>query len=172
MGHVDEQSTPKTDRDGAPAPEPIRWFGTSWVEHGTDYWLRRVAVALGALIATVAGAFLLRFAVQGVQMSDAGSLVDALLIGGIAVCSAMAGLRNWKILTEGRQSLSGWTADRSLGAVWAIGFVGALAAYFLRSLVEAPGEGLQRAVHDQATATWERRRSARNGRSGGKKRRS
>ncbi|GAA4854188.1 hypothetical protein [Kitasatospora terrestris] len=169
---MDEQSTPTTDRDGAPAPEPLRWFGTSWVDRGAGYWLRRAGVSLGALAAAAGGALLLRFAVQGVRMSDAGSLVGALLIGGIAVCSAMSGLRTWKLLTEGRQSLSGWMADRSLGAVWAIGFVGALVAYFLRSLVEAPGEGLRRATHDRATATWERRRSARNGRSGGKKHRS
>ncbi len=80
----------------------------------------------------------------------------------IGVCTALAGLRNWKILTEGRTSLTGWMAeDKSLAGVWLIGSVGALAAYFLRSLVEAPGEGLKRAVHDQQTATWQRRRSAR-----------
>jgi hypothetical protein len=50
--------------------------------------------------------------------------------------------------------------DRSLGAVWLIGSVGALLAYFLRSLVEAPGEGVKRAVYDQARMQYERRRAA------------
>jgi len=171
---VSEQSTPRSTPAGAPEPEPIRWFGTTWVDRRADYWVRRVLVALGALVAAAAGAFLLRLGVSGVQLSDAGGLVDGLLIGAIALCSGMAAIRSWKILTEGRQSLTGWMAeDKSLGAVWLIGFVGALAAYFFRSLVEAPGEGLKRAVYDQATATWERRRATRNGngRPGPKKRR-
>ncbi|MFD8599100.1 hypothetical protein ACFV1L_29260 [Kitasatospora sp. NPDC059646] len=153
--------TTTTTGDGAPAPEPIRFFGTTWVDRGAAYWLRRVLVSLGALAATAAGALLLRLGVSGVRLSDAAWL-SLLLMLAIGVCTALAGLRTWKILTEGRTSLTGWMAeDRSLAGVWLIGSVGALAAYFLRSLVEAPGEGLRRAVHDQRTATWQRRRAAR-----------
>ncbi|GAA2745154.1 hypothetical protein [Kitasatospora cinereorecta] len=165
---MSEQSTPRGTGDGAPEPEPIRWFGTTWVDRKADYRVRRVAVSLGALVAVVAGALLLRFAVSGVQLSDAGALVDALLIGAVALCSAMAAIRSWKIFTEGRRSLTGWMAeDKSLGAVWLIGFVGALAAYFFRSLVEAPGEGVARAAYDQAVAVHQRRRAARGGNDNG-----
>lgn len=129
------------------APEPIRFFGTSWVARGTDYWLRRVAVSLGAMLTVVAGALVLRFAVSGVQLSKSGGFVNGLLLAAIAICSCLAALRNWKIFAEGRDSLEGWMAeDKSLGAVWLIGCVGAVAAYFFRSLVEAPGEGVKRAA--------------------------
>ncbi|MGW6916728.1 hypothetical protein ACWGB8_23315 [Kitasatospora sp. NPDC054939] len=167
-----EDPTPAPKPAGAPEPEPIRWFGTSWVERGTDYRLRRAAVPLGALLATAAGALVLRFAVGGVQLSDAGGFVGGLLIAAIAVCSCLAGLRTWKLLTEGRDRLTGWMAeDKSLGAVWFIGGVGALFAYFLRSLVEAPGEAVKRAGYEQALAQYERRRTNRSGRPGtGRKR--
>ncbi|MFJ4678928.1 hypothetical protein [Kitasatospora sp. NPDC088783] len=153
-----------TTADGAPAPQPIRWFGTTWVRRGPDYWLRRVAVSLGALAATAAGALALRLGVSGVRLSEAAPLSLPLTLA-IGLCSALAGLRNWRILTEGRDSLTGWMAEeKSLAGVWLVGSVGALAAYFARSLVEAPGEGLRRAVHDRETATWHRRGAARAGR--------
>ncbi|WP_035847863.1 hypothetical protein [Kitasatospora azatica] len=151
-----------------PAPEPIRFFGTSWVDRGGAYWLRRVAVSLGALVTVAAGAFVLRFAVGGVQMSKAGGFVNYLLVAAIALCSFLAALRMWKVLTEGRDSLTGWMAeDKSLGAVWLIGCVGAAAAYFVRSLVEAPGEGVQRAAWEARTARHEKR----GGRPGKRKKR-
>ncbi|WP_405012751.1 hypothetical protein [Kitasatospora sp. NBC_01539] len=148
---MNEQRSPRKQPPGGPGPEPIRFFGTTWVDHGGGYWLRRVLVSLGALICTAAGALLLRFAVAGVALSDAGRLVDVLLIGAVAICTCLAGIRTWKSLTEGRASLDGWMAeDRSLGAVWLIGGVGALAAYFFRSLVEAPGEAVHRAAYERA----------------------
>lgn len=160
-----------TDDRNAPAPEPIRFFGTSWVEHGRDYWLRRVGVSVGALLTVAAGALVLRFAVSGVQLSNSGGLVNGLLIAAIAICSCLAAIRNWKLLAEGRESLTGWMAeDRSLGAVWLIGSVGAAAAYFFRSLVEAPGEAARRARYERAAAQHERRRGGRPGRPGRKKR--
>lgn len=154
-----------TDDRTAPAPEPIRFFGTSWVDRGRAYWLRRVLVPIGALATVVAGAFVLRFAVDGVQLSQAGGLVDGLLIAAIAVCSCLAALRNWKQLAEGRDALTGWMAEeKSLGAVWLIGCVGAAAAYFARSLTEAPGEAARRADHQRALERYERRSAGRTGR--------
>ncbi|WP_033213824.1 hypothetical protein [Kitasatospora phosalacinea] len=154
-------TSPGTTAAGGPAPRPIRWFGTTWVERGTGYWLRRAAVSLGALAATAAGALLLRLGVSGVRLSEAAPL-SLLLMLAIGVCSALAGLRNWKILTEGKDSLTGWMAEeKQLAGVWLVGSVGALAVYFARSLVEAPGEGLKRAVHDQERAAWHRRSAAR-----------
>ncbi|MDH6137305.1 hypothetical protein P3T37_006737 [Kitasatospora sp. MAA4] len=156
-----------TDDRSAPAPEPIRFFGTSWVERGRDYWLRRAVVPVGALVTVLAGALVLRFAVSGVQLSKAGGFVNGLLIAAIAVCSCLAALRNWKQLTEGREALTGWMAEeKSLGAVWMIGCVGAAAAYFLRSLTEAPGEAVRRAHYERATAQHERRSAGRSGRPG------
>ncbi|GHH78690.1 membrane protein [Kitasatospora indigofera] len=149
--------------EGAPAPEGIRWFGTSWVGRGSDYRLRRALVPVGALLAAAAGALLLRFGVQGVQMSDAGGFVYALLVAAVAICSCLAALRNWKLLSEGREALTGWMAeDKALGAVWIIGGVGALLAYFVRSLVEAPGEAVKRARHEQAVQRYERRQASRS----------
>ena len=37
-----------------PQPEPIRFFGTTWVDHDGGYGLRRVGVAVGSLAAAVA----------------------------------------------------------------------------------------------------------------------
>ncbi len=160
-----------TDDRTAPAPEPIRFFGTSWVERGRGYWLRRVAVTLGAFATVVAGALVLRFAVSGVQLSKSGGLVNVLLVGAIAICSCLAAVRNWKLLAEGRDSLTGWMAeDKSLGAVWLIGCVGAAAAYFFRSLTEAPGESVRRAEYEGAVARHEKRRTTRTGRPDRKKR--
>jgi hypothetical protein len=148
-----------------PAPEPIRFFGTSWVTRGGDYWVRRVAVSLGALATTVAGAFVLRFAVTGVQDSKAGGFVNVLLVLAVALCSFLAAVRTWKLLAEGREALTGWMAeDRSLGAVWLIGCVGSAAAYFCRSLVEAPGEAARRAAWERETARSAQRRAGRTGR--------
>ncbi len=56
--------------------------------------------------------------------------------------------------------------DRSLGAVWIIGGVGALLAYFARSLVEAPGEAVRRARYAEAVDRHERRRTGRSRRPG------
>lgn len=134
--------------DREPSPEPIRFFGTTWVTHDTGYWLRRVAVSLGALAATVAGALLMGLGVQGVFVAKSGSLVNVLLVGAVLVCTAVAAVRAWNVFTKGKASLTGWMAeDRSVGPMLAIGFVGALAVYFLRSLAEAPGEAEKRAGH-------------------------
>ncbi len=169
IGLVNDDRTPSPRPDGAPEPEAIRWFGTSWVERGSGYRLRRVLVPAGALLAAVAGALLLRFGVQGVQQSDAGSFVYVLLVAAIAICSCLAALRNWKLLSEGRDALTGWMAeDKSLGAVWIIGGVGGLLAYFARSLVEAPGEAVLRARYEQAAARYERRQTARSRRPDGR----
>ncbi len=157
-----EPRSPQPKPAAAPQPEAIRWFGTSWVDRGPDYWLRRVLVPVGALAATAAAAFLLRFGVGGVKVSNSGGFVYGLLLAAIAVCSCLAALRTWRLFAEGRDALTGWTAeDRSLGAVWLIGCAGALVAYFVRSLTEAPGEAVQRARYEQALQQYEHRRTGR-----------
>ncbi|GHF47148.1 hypothetical protein GCM10018790_25860 [Kitasatospora xanthocidica] len=154
---------------GAPEPQPIRWFGTSWLNRDGGYWPRRVAVAVGSLAATAAVVLLLRFGVEGIALSENGTFVNGLLTAAIAVCSMMSVRRTWKLLTEGRDQLTGWMAeDKSLGAVWLIGSAGALAAYFARSLVEAPGEAVRRASYERAVAQYEKRQAGRGGRPDGK----
>ncbi|MFJ6212391.1 EamA/RhaT family transporter [Streptomyces sp. NPDC092296] len=138
-------------RSDAPRPEPIRFFGTSWVVRGPGYRARRVAVAVGALLAAVAGALVMRLAVSGVLISGTGSFVNVLLVLAVLVCSCLAGVRTWKVLAEGRDSLTGWMADdKALGPIRIVGFVGMLVAYFVRSLLEAPGEGVARTRHEAA----------------------
>ncbi|MEY9962092.1 hypothetical protein ABIA33_000113 [Streptacidiphilus sp. MAP12-16] len=156
-----------------PAPDPVRFFGTGWVEHDPAYWLRRVGVSAGALVAMGAGAVLMRLGVQGVFTSQAGSLINLLLVVAVAICTAVAAVRTWNLLSKGRASLRGWMADeKSVGPMLLIGFVGALAAYFMRSLLEAPGEGEARSRYELALAAHARRAPARAGaRSGGRKRR-
>ncbi|WP_042385418.1 hypothetical protein [Streptacidiphilus melanogenes] len=141
---------------------PVRWFGTTWVDRGPDYWLRRVSVSVGALVAAAAGAFVMQLAVQGVVVANTGSFVEILLVLAIAVCSCVAALRTWSVLTRGKESLTGWMADdKSLGVMLAVGFVGSLVSYFLRSLVEAPGESVQRSRYELAVAAAARRQAGR-----------
>ena len=156
----------------APQPEPIRFFGTGWVEHDAGYWLRRVAVSTGALVAAGVGALLMRLGVQGVFISGAGSLIDLMLVVAVAICTCVAAIRTWNLLGRGRGALTGWMADdKAVGPMLLIGFVGALVAYFLRSLVEAPGEAEKRARHELATAAHARRRTPATVGGGGAKRR-
>ncbi|MFC5663467.1 hypothetical protein ACFP3U_10805 [Kitasatospora misakiensis] len=162
-----QEPTPIAQPAGAPGPEPIRWFGTSWVDRGGDYRLRRVLVPIGALLAAAAASFVLRLAVDGIRVADNGGFLNGLLVAAVAICSLLAALRTWKLLAEGRENLTGWMAeDRSLGVVWVIGGVGALLAYFVRSLREAPGEAVQRARYEQALARYGRRQAGRSGRPG------
>ncbi|WP_377269943.1 hypothetical protein [Peterkaempfera sp. SMS 1(5)a] len=146
-----------TDRSAAaPAPEPVRFFGTTWVDRGAGYRLRRIAFAVGALLALVAGAALMWLAVAA--LGDSQGLVGVLLVVAVLGCSVMAGLRTWRTLAVGRGALSGWMADdRALTPIMAVGFVGTLAAYFVRSLVEAPGEGLARSRYEAALARHRQR---------------
>ena len=155
----------------SPRPDPIRFFGTGWVTHDTAYWLRRVGVSLGALVAAGAGAVLMRLGVQGVFVSAAGSLVNTLLVVAVAICTCVAAIRTWTLLSKGRASLTGWMADeKSVGPMLLIGFVGMLVAYFLRSLLEAPGEAEKRSRYELAVAAHARRRIPATAGSGGSRR--
>ncbi|MFD7222731.1 hypothetical protein ACFV9P_17120 [Streptomyces sp. NPDC059892] len=155
--------------DGGPEPEAIRFFGTTWVGHDGGYALRRVVVAAGSLVTTVAACFVLRFAYEGLEIADVGAFVGVLVIAVFSVCGAIAFRRTW----DGFQRRPADPArEESLRSVKTIGFIGALLAYFLRSLAEAPGEGLRRGEYETAVAQYERRRGARAGnpaaRAGGK----
>ncbi|MFI7387384.1 EamA/RhaT family transporter [Streptomyces sp. NPDC049813] len=161
--------TPSTPVAPGPRPEEIRFFGTSWVDHGGGYALRRAAVGVGALLAAVAGCFVLRFAYQGLAIADVGSFVNVLVVVMFAVCSAFAFNRTW----SGFSRRPDPERQASLRGFLTIGFVGVLVAHALRCLTEAPGEKLRRQEYETARDQYERRttRRARNPakKSGGKK---
>ncbi len=159
----------RSSDEGGPRPEPIRFFGTTWVHHDGGYRWRRAGLAIGSLLAAAAGAFLVRFAYQGFDTADVGSFVKILFIAAFAVCTALAFRQTWDGFNR-RPESSGDNRGLLL-----IGFIGSLLAYFLRCLSEAPGEKLHRAEYEQALEAHERRRSTRTGnpaaRNSGKRRR-
>ncbi|MFE6001539.1 hypothetical protein ACFQ6C_32515 [Streptomyces sp. NPDC056454] len=143
-----------------PQPEPIRFFGTTWVDHDGGYGLRRVGVAVGSLATAVGACFVLRFAFEGLEIAKVGSLVGMLVIVMFAICSAIAFRKTW----EGFGARSKDPArEDTLRGLKSIGFIGSLLAYFFRSFIEAPGEKLRRAEYESARAQFEKRRATRTG---------
>lgn len=171
----DETGTPDTPagssdgtaQGGGPRSEPLRFFGTSWVNHDNGYAARRAGVAVGSLAAAVASCLVLRFAYDGIRIADTGSFVIVLIIAMFAICSALAFRNTW----EGFGKRHDAQRQASLRGLLAIGFVGSLLAYFFRSLTEAPGEKLHREEYDQAREAYERRTLRRTGNPSKKKRR-
>ncbi|WP_406495231.1 hypothetical protein OG936_15015 [Streptomyces sp. NBC_00846] len=143
-----------------PQPEPLLFFGTTWVDHDGGYGLRRTGAAVGSLAAAAAACFVLRFAFQGLEIADVGNLVGILVVLMFAICSAVAFRRTW----EGFSSRPADPArEANLRGLKTIGFVGSLLAYFLRTFKEAPGEQLRRTEYEEALARYTKRRSARTG---------
>ncbi|MDF3302999.1 EamA/RhaT family transporter [Streptomyces tropicalis] len=170
----DENGTPDTT-DTAPAgspaadgprPEPLRFFGTTWVRHDGGYGARRAGVAAGSLAAAAASCFVLRFAYEGLRIADSGAFVSLLVVVMFAVCSALAFRHTW----DGFSRRPDPERQASLRGLLAIGFIGSLLAHFLRSLTEAPGEKLHRAEYEEARERYERRSSRRTGNPSRKKR--
>ncbi|MGW1885837.1 hypothetical protein [Streptomyces sp. NPDC001970] len=141
-----------------PQPEPIRFFGTTWVDHDGGYALRRAAVAGGSLAAAVAGCLALRFGYQGLEVAKVGGFVNTLVIVMFAICSALAFRKTWEGFTRRPADPA---REESLRSLKAIGFIGSLLAYFFRSLTEAPGERLRRSEYEEAVAQYEKRRGTR-----------
>ncbi|MFI5689788.1 EamA/RhaT family transporter [Streptomyces sp. NPDC051636] len=166
----DETGTPDTPAgstgDG-PRPEPLRYFGTTWVNHDNGYAARRAAVAVGSLAGAVASCLVLRFAYQGLEIAGSGAFVTVLVVAMFAICSALAFRTTW----DGFAQRPDPDRQASLRGLLAIGFVGSLAAYFFRSLTEAPGEKLHRAEYEEARAQYARRTARRTGNPSKKRRR-
>ncbi|MEU2336284.1 EamA/RhaT family transporter [Streptomyces sp. NPDC013172] len=164
----DETGTPDSPAGsaGGPRPEPLRFFGTSWVHHDDGYTARRIGVALGSLAAAVASCLVLRLAYEGVQLADTGAFVTVLVVAMFAVCSALAFRTTWDSFGQRPDP----ERQASLRGLLAIGFVGSLLAYFFRSLTEAPGEKLHRTEYDTAVQEHERRTTRRTGNPSKKKR--
>ena len=156
-----------TGTPAGPRPEPLRFFGTTWLEHDGGYARRRAAVAVGSLAAAVAACFVLRFAYQGLAIADIGRAVTTMIVVMFAVCSALAFRHTW----DGFAKRPDPARQASLRGLLAIGFVGSLCAYFFRSLTEAPGEKLHREEYEEARVQYERRTKRRTGNPSKKRRR-
>ncbi|MEI5098530.1 EamA/RhaT family transporter [Streptomyces sp. PmtG] len=154
---------PRTEQTGAtpagPRPEPLRFFGTTWLEHTDGYGARRVGVAVGSLAAAVAGCLVLRFAYDGLKIANVGTFVNLLVVVMFAICSAIAFRRTW----EGFSKRHDPRSVASMRSLMSIGFIGSLLAYFLRSLKEAPGEKLHREEYEEARTQYARRTKRRTG---------
>ncbi|MGW3097683.1 EamA/RhaT family transporter [Streptomyces sp. NPDC001102] len=158
----------KAGSTGGPRPEPLRFFGTTWVDHDNGYPLRRAAVAVGSLLAAVASCLVLRFAFQGLRIADTGTFVMVLVVVMFAVCSALAFRTTWDSFSRRPDP----DRQASLRGLLAIGFVGSLLAYFFRSLTEAPGEKLHRQEYEAARERHAKRSTRRTGNPSKKHRRS
>ncbi|SES17714.1 hypothetical protein SAMN04487983_10349 [Streptomyces sp. yr375] len=153
-----------------PRPEPLRFFGTTWVDHDPGYQgyaARRIAVAVGSLVAVTVSCLVLRFAYQGIAIADLGGFVTLLIVVMFAVCSALAFRHTWDAFAKRPDP----DRQASLRGLLAIGFVGSLLAYFFRTLTEAPGEKLHREEYDTARQQHQRRNSRRTGNPSKKRRR-
>ncbi|MGX1132271.1 hypothetical protein RKD49_004461 [Streptomyces glaucescens] len=166
----DESGTPTTlagsQPTSGPRPEPIRFFGTTWLHHDNGYAWRRLGVSAGSLAAAVAACLVLRFAYEGLTLANTGNLVSLLVVVMFAVCSALAFRHTW----DGFGKRPDPERQSSLRGLLTIGFVGSLLAYFFRSLTEAPGERLHREEYETAREQHEKR-TARRTRNPSKKRR-
>ncbi|MHC5907591.1 EamA/RhaT family transporter [Streptomyces sp. S6] len=159
----DENGRPDTadraDGGSGPRPEPLRFFGTTWVNHDDGYPVRRIGVAVGSLVVTAAACLVLRFAYEGLAIADIGGFVAVLLVVMFTGCTALAFGHTWDSFRKrpdpARQS--------TLRGLLTIGFVGSLLAYTFRSFREAPGEQLHRAEYEAALAEHTRRSTRRTG---------
>ncbi|MFJ2912923.1 hypothetical protein ACIO8F_26610 [Streptomyces sp. NPDC087228] len=153
-------SDPPGSTTPGPQPEPLLFFGTTWVDHDGGYGLRRAGAAIGSLAAAVAACFVLRFAFQGLEIADVGKLVGILVVLMFAICSAVAFRKTWEGFSRRPADP---VREANLRGLKTIGFVGSLIAYFLRTFKEAPGEQLRRTEYETALARYAKRRSARTG---------
>jgi hypothetical protein len=155
--------TPRTDEDpNRPRPEPLLFYGTTWVDHSGGYAVRRLALGLGALLLAAVGALVLRLAYQGLGVAQVGDWVRTMTVVAFAVCSSVAFTRTLGRYRR-RPEVVDDSRERSMRSIMVVGFLGVLLAYALRSLVEAPGEKLLRADHEQAVKRYARRRTTRTG---------
>ncbi len=156
----EKNGTPDTPAGSTgPRPEPLRFFGTTWVDHDNGYTARRIAVSVGSLAAAAVSCLVLRFAYDGIQIAAIGGLVTALMVVMFAVCSALAFRHTWETFSKRPDP----ERHASLRGLLAIGFVGSLLAYFFRSLIEAPGEKLHREEYETARKQHDSRTTRRTG---------
>lgn len=164
----EKNGTPATPAGSSgPRPEPLRFFGTTWVDHDHGYTARRIGASAGSLLAAAVSCLVLRFAYEGIAIAGPGSFVTVLVVAMFAICSALAFRHTWEAFTKRPDP------DRhaSLRGLLTIGFVGSLLAYFFRSLIEAPGEKLHREEYEKARKRHDSRTTRRTGNPSKKRRR-
>ncbi len=154
---------PRTDASGEPVPEPIRFYGTSWVDHSGGYLARRAGLAMGTLALAACGAFVLRVAYAGFAAGGTGGTVNTLLVVAFAVCSSIGFMRTLNRYRRRPDGTEDEARERSMRSILVVGFIGILLAYAARTLVEAPGERLRREEYEEERARQRRRRSSRAG---------
>ncbi|MFD7691253.1 EamA/RhaT family transporter [Streptomyces sp. NPDC059781] len=159
MSAAENDTNGNPDTSAGPRPEPLRFYGTTWVNHDNGYAARRAGLAVGSLVAAAAACLVLRIAYDGLRIADIGSFVSLLMVVMFAVCSALAFRHTWSAFTTRPDP----DRQASLRGLLAIGFVGSLLAYFFRTFTEAPGEKLHRAEYDKARADYEKRTTRRSG---------
>ncbi|KAB8158864.1 hypothetical protein FH609_029150 [Streptomyces sp. 3MP-14] len=126
----------------------MRFYGTSWVDRSGGYRLRRVGLFLGGLVLTLGGALVLTLGYGGLTGAETPGWLGALVALAFAICTALAFTRQW--LGWSRPAPDAKVDESAFRSINVVGFVGVLAAYTLRSAVEAPGERLARARHEEA----------------------
>jgi hypothetical protein len=161
-------SLPGETATGGPRPEPLRFFGTTWVDHGNGYTARRIGAAVGSLTVAAAACLVLRLAYQGIRLADTDGFVNVLVVAMFAICSALAFRHTW----DGFSRRPDPDRHANLRGLLAVGFVGSLLAYFLRSLKEAPGEQLHRREYEAALEQHQKRSTRRTGNPSKKRRKS
>ncbi|MFC7266211.1 EamA/RhaT family transporter [Streptomyces lutosisoli] len=153
---MSDETNTGTGTPAGPQPEPLRFFGTTWIDHDGGYTGRRIGVAAGSLATAVAACFVLRFAYQGLAIADVGTPVTLMVVVMFAVCSALAFRHTWDAFTK-RPDPDRQASLRGLLAI------GSLLAYSFRSLTEAPGEKLHREEYETARDQYTRRTTRRTG---------
>lgn len=147
--------------DDRPLPQPIRFYGTTWLDHTGGYGLRRAGLGLGALVLAALGAFALRLAYGGFAVAEVGQWVRVLLVLMFAICSSIGFSRTLARFGRRPQTEEDEARERSMRSFMFVGFVGVLLAYAVRTLIEAPGEKLHRTEYREALERYERRRRSR-----------
>lgn len=150
---------------GRPGPEPIRFYGTSWVDRSRGYRLRRLALGGGALLLAALGLGLLWLGHASLQRAETAGWLRVLVLAAFALCSVIAFARAWNGYTRpaDADAKAGGGDDSAFRSITAVGIVGLLLAYAARTAVEAPGEGLHRRAHEAAAQRHERRSTRRSG---------
>lgn len=147
MNGTETTSDTETWPGQAPGAEPIRFFGTTWVNRDGDYRLRRAGVAAGALLAAALGVVVLIFGMQGILAATSGPMLPFLYTIAFTVCSVLGFHHTWMSFLRRRAQTAEDQPEAAKG-LYTIGFIGVLLAYFARALVEAPGEKLHRAEYE------------------------
>ncbi|TDC68456.1 hypothetical protein [Streptomyces hainanensis] len=148
------------DEENAPRPEPIRFYGTRWVDRSGGYALRRVLLTGAAGLGAVTGALALWILYAGVA-DGSPTWLGSLVLLALLLCTAIAFTRAWVGYTRPRSPDA--IEESAFRSIKVVGFVGVLLAYGLRGTIEAPGEGLRRADYQAAVARHRRLTGKRSG---------